>query len=223
MGGLELAKLSCRLIYDVWRKHKEEWTGVANFAEGSNKWRMQKNQMGISFSFLEGGKSLRNISNGAQYMTLQKKKKTFSSHPTFFSCFTSCSFPTPHIRLVRWRTIVMYAAGVGVGRRLQKAQIPLNPVKRRTSPTNQAAGQMQQRTHTSDHHHRRCTRELNYFSQKISKRPPWVRSGQVIRFRGQMLHTQTDRERERERECVCVCVYVCLFGRPPSARDLTLL
>jgi len=38
---------------------------------------MQKNQMGISFSFLEGGKSLRNISNGAQYMTLQKKKKLF--------------------------------------------------------------------------------------------------------------------------------------------------
>jgi hypothetical protein len=105
----------------------------------------------------------------------------------------------------------MYAAGVGVGRRLQKAQIPLNPVKRRTSPTNQAAGQMQQRTHTSDHHHRRCTRELNYFSQKISKRPPWVRSGQVIRFRGQMLHTQRDRERERERERVCVCVCVCMF------------
>ncbi len=143
------------------------------------------------------------------------KKKTFPSHPTFFSCFTSCSFPTPHIRLVRWRTIVMYAAGVGVGRRLQKAQIPLNPVQRRTSPTKQAAGQMQQRTHTSDHHHRRCTRELNYFSQKISKRPPWVRSGQVIRFRGQIL------QRERERVCVCVCV--CLFGHPPSARDLTLL
>jgi hypothetical protein len=56
---------------------------------------MQKNQMGISFSFLEGGKSLRNISNGAQYMTLQKKKKTFSSHPTFFSCLLLVLFQ-PH-------------------------------------------------------------------------------------------------------------------------------
>jgi hypothetical protein len=28
----------------------------------------KKNQMGISFSFLEGEKSLRNISNGAQYV-----------------------------------------------------------------------------------------------------------------------------------------------------------
>jgi hypothetical protein len=36
---------------------------------------MQKNQMGFSFSFLEGAKSLRNISNGAQYVTLQKKIK----------------------------------------------------------------------------------------------------------------------------------------------------
>jgi hypothetical protein len=46
--------------------------GLQICSEGSNKWRMQKNQMVISFSFLEGGKSLRNISNGAQYVTLQK-------------------------------------------------------------------------------------------------------------------------------------------------------
>jgi len=45
----------------------------------------KKNQMGISFSFLEGGKSLRNISNGAQYVTLRKKKQKNFPHIQVFS------------------------------------------------------------------------------------------------------------------------------------------
>jgi len=58
-------------------------------------------------------------------------------------------------------------------------------------------------------------RENSIISHKRSEKTKTtlgqVRSVQVIRFRGQLLHWEREREREWEREWVCVCVCVCLF------------
>jgi hypothetical protein len=146
------------------------------------------------------------------------KKNKNSSHPSF-ELLTSCSFPPPHIRLVRWRTIVSSSLWVWE-EDYKKPKFHWTLCKEEPVQQNRLRDRCSS-VRTPVTTTIVVVRENSIISHKRSGEDHLgsgqVRSDQVIRFRGQMLHRE--RERERERESVCVCVFfwsptICVWLDP---------